>query len=497
VPASRLASRGVAFCGAALRRWGLAVVIGLCLLGAAAGAGEAPAAADPLSAAAVGKTLARLRAFGPRAVGERGHAEARRYVGGRLLLAGFKPILTDNFPCPAGSRRAGTRTTQQAATACGSVVAFFHAVPLADRWSDLKSEAEHFTFDRPPRPDLRAALEQAARDEGVDRLTPFDVFKRPSPLFPEAVVRCLLRRLVRQQAGEGADDPRRRAAVMATMLCDLARSHEAVLLAAPLDGLASAADGPQGTDASASLAVLCEAAQALASHEAAQHPRTLVVAALDAHFCGAAGAKSLGRLLGGAPGWSSTLSPGGRGQGEGEEPVLGIVSPSPRPSPVKGEGGCAAADTAEDAQLAALLGPSEAAAQAPAAAQRLERRPEEPGAVAAAENLLVRLLRLEPYRVRAVVLLDLSGVGRDVAATVVTADAGEAKDATAAAASALATPGRPVILLRTQDAAGRTANAGRGGAGCIVVDALAAQARQVVEFVTRRLASPQASPARK
>ena len=462
-----------------LPRWGwvAAPAIGLVALAASCGAvGTEVANAGAASAQALRATTVRLLDAGPRVVGEPGHAAGRKYVGGRLLLAGLKPILTDTFTVSVAAPDAAAGHTGSARrVACGTVVAFCHGIPLADRWSDMKSEAEHFAFDRPPRPDMVAALQQAARDEGVDRLTPFDVFKRPSPLFPKAVVRCLVPRLVRQAAGAGADDPQRRAAVMAAMLRDLALGHEAVLLAAPLDmRRTSAGPGPPGADESASLAVLCAVADDVAGRIAAPRPRTLIVAALDGHFRGAAGATSLGRLLGAA----------GR---ETRRPAAG----APRAT-----GGlpASASDTAEDAQLAALLGPSEAAARAPAAAQRLEARPEDPQTVADAEDLLVRLLRLEPYQVRTVVVLDLSSTGRRVEETVVTAGSGGGEDPTSVAAAALAAPGRPVIVLRTMDA-----DRSRWGTAADVpartdFDALAAQARAVADRVTRRLQGAQGAP---
>jgi len=407
---------------------------------------------------------ARLMAFGPRAVGGQGHAHAASYVGGRLLLAGLKPILTDTFACrvPGGGGATPEDGRSARRVVCGSVVAFAHALPLADAWSLMKGQAEDFTFDHPPGPDLEAALRQAARDEGVARLVPFDVFKRPSALFPRAVVRCLLRRMVRGRAGAEAGDPRARAAVMAGMLRDLARAHEAVLLAAPLDMRPAPGAGAHGADESASLAVLCALAEYVACESPRPRTRTLICAALDGHWHGAAGARSLARMLG----------------ERCQAPLSSGTAKVPDTD----------AETAEDAQLAALLGQSEAAARAPALAEAIEARPADPAAVAEAEDVLVRLLRMEPYAVRLVLCLDLASDGRRVTMHVADAageagaglrrwlsaaaerakercqasfsidtkkvsDTGPAPDtASGRAWAALAAPGRPAVLLRTAGA---------------------------------------------
>jgi len=516
------------------RRAACAVSLAVALVWTAAAAGPVGAAAAaaprgatdpgrPLSAEALAEVAGRLAAFGSRAVGDEGRGPAASYVGGRFLLAGLKPVLTDTFTCPlpadgAGAAAPDRRSSETAV--CGSVVAFGHALPLADAWSLMKGEAEAFTFDRTPRPDLEAALRQAAEAEGVSRLEPFDVFKRPSPLFPEAVVRCLLRRLVRAEAGAGADHPAARAIVSARMLRRLARAHEAVLLAAPLDVRPAA--GTHRADESASLAALCALARHLVCESPRPRTRTVICAALDGHWCGAAGARSLARMLASGDARADGVPRGGspdppRAGADTDDRAAGAETR--RASEESG------VETAEDAQLAALLGPSEAAARAPALAEALEARPADAALAAEAEDVLVRLLRLEPYGVRLAVFLDLSDGGRRVtvhlagaggeegaafrqwlAEAVVraqercgmpfSAEASRAPDAVSLpetasgrAQAALASADRPAVLLRTADAgpSRRAASAeaeGRGGAA-----ALAEQARAVAALLEEILAA--------
>jgi hypothetical protein len=372
-------------------------------------------------------------------------------------------------------------------------------LPLADAWSLMKGEAEAFTFARPPRPDLEAALQEAAKDEGVSRLTPFDVFKRPSPLFPRAVVRCLLRRMVRDDAGTEADHPAARGRVMAGMLRRLARAHEAVLVTAPLDMQPAAGAGSRGADESASLTLLCALAQHLVCDSPRPRTRTLLCAALDGHWRGAAGAHSLAGMLG-----KRCQAPS-------------LTEKTKVPDTV--------GESSEDAQLAALLGPSSAAARSPALATALERRPADAALAAEAEEILVRLLRREPYAVRLVVCLDLSGGGRRLslhlagargagetvlrqwlAGTVeraegrcrasFSAEAGEGPhaaslSATAAgrAQTALAAKGRPAVLVRTADAPrGRWFTAEDTVEGMDFA-ALAGQARAVAALLEEMLAA--------
>ena len=475
-----------------LRRVGrLLVVLLLCtppVVAGAEGDRRVGGAAGPLrrggalSPERLRAVTARLMTFGPRAVGGGGHAPAASYVGGRLLLAGLKPILTDTFACrvPDGGAAAPDDAQPARRVACGSVVAFAHALPLADAWSLMKGQAEDFTFDHPPGPDLEAALRQAARDEGVARLAPFDVFKRPSALFPRAVVRCLLRRMVRARGGEAADAPRARAAVMAGMLRDLARAHEAVLVTAPLDMRPAPDAAAHGADESASLAVLCALAEYVACESPRPRTRTLICAALDGHSRGAAGARSLARML--APGGASVPGSKASRGGSPDPPRSGDGAAGAATRRAASAGEAEGQESSEDAQLAALLGPSEAAARAPALAEALEARPADPAAVAEAEDVLVRLLRLDPYAVRLVLCLDLASDGRRVAMHVGGAEAvagaglrrwlsdlaerapkgcrarlsGGAKTvedtASGRARAALAAPGRPAVLLRTDGA---------------------------------------------
>ncbi len=516
-----------------------AAVLALMLWAPAAGAEAAARDADaprrpdgPLAPASLRATTMRLMEFGPRPVGAEGHGRAASYVGGRFLLGGLKPILTDTFPCRIDEAALADKPPAAPAAAssggpaaCGSVVAFGHALPLADAWSLMKGEAEAFTFAHPPRPDLEAALEEAARDEGVARLTPFDVFKRPSPLFPRAVVRCLLRRLVRREAGDEADDPRARARAMAGLLRRLARAHEAVLVTAPLDMRPAPGAGRHGADESASLAVLCGLARHVVCESPPPRRRTLICVALDGHWRGAAGARSLARRLGppkdGVP--RGGLPDAARADAATADRAAGVET---RRAGNEGEPRRAGTgEAAEDAQLAALLGPSAAAARAPALAEALRGRPADAALVAEAEDVLVRLLRLEPYAVRLVVCLDLSSGGRSVAVhlaaaggeaggevrpwlaaavrraakrgpapfVVGTTAAGDASGPAPAAAvrgqTALAATGRPAVLLRTADAprdrwftAGDTVER-------MDFPALADQARTVAALVEEILAS--------
>ena len=478
----------------------LALMLSALAVGAQAGttAGEAPAPPrpdGPLAAGSLRATTVRLMEFGARPVGAPGHDPAASYVGGRFLLGGLKPILTDTFPCPAPADRPSGRGAPSEGAACGSVVAFGHALPLADAWSLMKGEAEAFTFAHPPRPDVEAALAQAARDEGVARMTPFDVFKRPSPLFPQAVVRCLLRRLVRREAGSEAADPAARGRVMAGMLRRLARAHEAVLVVAPLDMRPAPRAGRHGADESAALAVLCGLAQHVVCESPPPRRRTLICAALDGHWRGAAGARSLAAMLGGG------------GAARQEPRRAGNAEPS------------------EDAQLAALLGPSEAAARAPALAEALEARPADAALLAEAEDVLVRLLRLEPYRVRLVACLDLASGGRNVAVHLAAAGgeeggavrqwlaaavrraatrgpapfAGDATDgedtvsasetAAVRAQTALAARGRPAVLLRTADAPRDRWFTGEDTLERMDFAAVSAQARTVAALLEAILAA--------
>jgi hypothetical protein len=481
-----------------------ALVLALSAVAAGGEAGEVGAASPrpdgPLSPASLRAATVRLMEFGPRPVGADGHGPAASYVGGRFLLGGLKPILTDTFSCPAarGAAAAEDRRSSEPAV-CGSVVAFGHALPLADAWSLMKGEAEAFTFARPPRPDLEAALLEAAKDEGVSRLTPFDVFKRPSPLFPRAVVRCLLRRMVRDEAAAEAEDPAARGRVMAGMLRRLARAHEAVLVTAPLDMQPAAGAGAHGADESASLTVLGAVARHLVCDSPRPRTRTLLCAALDGHWRGAAGARSLAGTLG----------------KRCQAPSSTEKTPVPD----------AVVEPAEDAQLAGLLGPSSAAARAPALATALERGPADAALAAEAEDVLVRLLRLEPYAVRLVVCLDLSSGGRGLGLHLAGARGeeetalrrwlagavGRAQErcrasfstdvaegpqaaslsATAAgrAQAALAGKGRPALLVRTAgDGRGRWFTA-EDTVGRMDFAALAGQARAVAALLEEILAA--------
>jgi len=478
----------------------------LVMLPAAGPAMAAPAgAADPTGSPRPSRALApealreaagRLAEFGSRAVGAEGHAAARSYAGGRMLLAGLGPILTDTFTVesdlPAGqagrATHAGRATREDGAArvACGSVVAFAFATPMGDVWADMKSQAEQATFARPLEPDLAAALAEAARAEGVSRLTPFDVFKRPSALFPEAVVRCMLERIVRREAGR--DGSGGRAAVVARMLRRLARSHEAVLVAGSLDAPAGAGAEPIGPRGTASLVALLGAARHVACENPQEQARTLVVAALDACGHGAAGARSLADLV------------------------------ADRPD--------AAGGGAEDRQLAALLGPSQAAREAAALAGRLEAGPEagadagpEADTLARAEDAVVRLLRREPYGVRLAVLLDLEAPGRGVtvhvvgggartkalrrwlaaaaaragAATVAEAPAGppagQAGRATHASASAFAEAGVPAMILRSRRTGGKRPDGPADGARPDGFDALSARTSAAAALLVEVLAA--------
>jgi len=355
---------------------------------------EARRPSRALAAEALRAAAERLAEFGPRAVGAEGHAAARSYAGGRMFLAGLGPILTDTFTVeadlPAGQAGRATREDGAAPVPCGNVVAFAYATPLGDLWADMKSQAEQATFGRPPEPDLSAALAEAARAEGVLRLTPFDVFKRPSALFPGAVVRCMLDRIVRREAGR--DGAGGRAAVVARMLRRLARSHEAVLVAGPLDAPAGGPAGPMGPPGTLSLVALGAVAHHVACENPREQARTLVVAALDAQGYAAAGARSLAALV------------------------------ADRPD--------AAGGGAEDRQLAAMLGPSPAAREACDLAGCLEAGADA-GTLARAEAVVVRLLRREPYNVRLAVLLDLEAPGRGVTAHVVAPSASAACEAKA------------------------------------------------------------------
>ncbi|MFO8015127.1 MAG: hypothetical protein R6X20_17720 [Phycisphaerae bacterium] len=495
----------------------------------------------PLAPGSLRAATMRLMAFGPRPAGAEGHRRAASYVGGRFLLGGLKPILTDTFRCPAANGAAAPADRGSSGPAvCGSVVAFGHALPLADAWSLMKGEAEAFTFDRPPRPDLEAALAQAARDEGVARLTPFDVFKRPSPLFPRAVVRCLLRRMVRREAGDEADDPRARARVMAGLLRRLARAHEAVLVTAPLDMRPAPGAGAHGADESASLSVLCAVAEYVVCESSWPRRRTLLCAALDGHWRGGAGARSLAGMLGqaddGVARGGAQDSPGSGGS-EASRAAVRAGCGSSRLSPSAMARAKVDEDdpvlphrartaTSEDDQLAALLGPSEAAARAPALAKALMARPDDPALVAEAEDVLVRLLRLEPYRVRLVVCLDLSSGGRRVAVHLAAGDGPaatalrpwlsatvkHASDVGAAlskglkplpqtvsgrACAALAGSDRPAVLLRTADAPRRHWFTAEDTPERVDFAALADQARAVATLLENILASealPAADP---
>jgi len=474
-----------------------------------------------LSAEALREVTVRLTAFGPRSVGDPGHDPAASYVGGRLLLAGCKPILTDPFECGFLPDDADAEASRRAA--CGSVVAFAHALPLADAWSRMKGQAEAFTFDHPPRADLASALRRAACEEGVSRLTPFDVFKRPSPLFPRAVVRCLLRRRVRAEAGAEADAPRARSAVMARMLRRLARAHEAVLLAAPLDMRPAPGAGKHGADESASLVTLCALAEHVVCESLRPRRRTLICAALDGHWRGAAGARSLARMLGPGEARAPRTLRGGSpdppragDSAAGRETRRAGIEAETRPT---GTGEAKAQDASEDTQLAALLGPSSAAARAATLAETLEARPADPAVAAEAEDALVRLLRLEPYAVRLVLWLDLASGGRRVAVHVVGADgkasaalgrwlsekverAGkrgrasfsmEAKKgpepASGRAVAALASAGRPAVLLRTADAPRDHWFTGEDTTERVDFAALADQARAVAALMSEVLAA--------
>jgi len=429
----------------------------------------------PLSPAALRAATARLMEFGPRPVGAAGHDDAASYVGGRFLLGGLKPILTDTFPCPAPSGRPPNGGPPSGDAVCGSVVALAHALPLADAWSLMKGEAEAFTFAHPPRPDLEAALAQAAEDEGVSRLTPFDVFKRPSPLFPRAVVRCLLRRLVRREAGDDAEVPTSRAAVAADMLRRLARAHEAVLVVAPLDMRPAPGAGDHGADESASLVVLCGLAEHVVCASPRPRTRTLVCAALDGHWRGAAGARSLAAMLGPA---DDRVSRGGaqmpRAGADADNRAAGAETRR-----------AAIGEPSEDVQLAGLLGPSEAAARAEALAETLEARPEDADVVAEAEDVLVRLLRLEPYRVRLVVCLDLSSDGRALAVHLASAggEEGAAHRGWLAAAVRRAEERSRTPFSGGTAGAGDTASAGEAAAGHAQT-ALAARGRPVLLLQT-------------
>jgi hypothetical protein len=488
--------------------------------GRLAGGAVRPGRPDgPLAPDALRSATVRLMEFGPRPVGAEGHGPAASYVGGRFVFGGLKPVLTDAFACPVLSDRQPEGGPPSDPAACGSVVAFGHALPLADAWSLMKGEAEAFTFARPPRPDLEAALEQAARDEGVVRLTPFDVFKRPSPLFPRAVVRCLLRRLVRREAGTDADAPSARGRAMADMLRRLARAHEAVLVTAPLDMRPAPKAGAHGADESASLTVLTALAVHLVSESPRPRRRTLLCAALDGHWRRAAGARSLARMLEGrASRVAWPRSPGGEISAAAAGTRRAERDAETRPASEE-----AAAEPSEDAQLAALLGPSEAAARAPALAEALAARPTDAALVAEAEDVLGRLLRLEPYRVRLVICLDLSSGGRTLAVHVADAH-GEGRGAFRAwlaervqrvrarckgngpaafpggmppmpdtasgrACTALAAAGRPAVLLRTADAPRERWFTAADTAARMDVAALADQARAVAALVEEILAA--------
>jgi len=178
------------------------------------------------------------------------------------------------------------------------------------------------------------------------------------------------------------------------------------------------------------------------------------------------------------------------------------------------------AETPEDAGLARLLGPSAAAARAADLAEALEARPADAVPAAEAEDMLVRLLRLEPYAVRLAVYLDLSGGGRRLDVHLAGTE-GEAKSAirrwladkvartreragptmatdikplpesaSGRATAALAASGREAVLLRTADATrDRPRTADEDTPEQMDVAALAGQARAVAALLEETLAA--------